>query len=120
MCWALRENLNLLDLYFLNHFEIPWYENATGDRRTSLTILSEPHRFAASLNRRDLQCIADKLRATLVDYYGGKLVGRRPRFAALATFFPDASSVDETRRRKAVKALRNTLYLSGLLGVQCV
>src|SRR5205807_306851 len=87
---ALQEGASLLDLYFLNHFGIPWYAEAAG---LDVPNICEPHAFVASLEIAHLNRIAIALRHCLTAWYGGKLVGRRPRFLAFATFFPDISFV---------------------------
>ena len=119
---ALQEGINLLDLYFLDHKDIPWYKQFTHKRN----VKEEPHAFAASLDIMELENIAGKLKSELAASYSGKLVGRRPRFAAIATYFPDISlplgdeDPGSKQRNAAVSALRNTLYLAHSLGCGCV
>ena len=118
MAEALRQGIHLLDLYFLNHFDIPWYSTAA--KRSELETPTEPHKFVSSLTTSELQQIARELRKYLAEWYEGRLVGRRPRLASFATFFPDISSEDEERRHRAVRAIRNAVYLAGALGAHCV
>jgi len=119
---ALQDGIGLLDLYFLHHSDIPWYARAAGRKRQRNR---GPQGFVASLQVNELERIADRLREELTKHYGGRLVGRRPRLAALATYFPNASlpptdRANQDSRNEAVAALRNTLYLARLLGCRCV
>jgi hypothetical protein len=116
---ALEEGINVLDLYFLDHADIPWYAKVAQIKDPS----GEPHTFAAALTQEHLQAIAKVLRQgmTLVD--GARTLGWRPRIGALATFFPNASlpeQSEELLRNEAARALQNTLYLASLLGCRFV
>lgn len=112
---ALQEGISLYDLYFLNHRDIPWYTHCIRKKKGKME--QEPHRFAAGLTKTELETIAEHLQKLMTEHYGGKLVGRRPRFAAVATFFPSISDIDDNKRNEAVKAIRNTLCLAGNLGI---
>ena len=133
---ALQEGIGLLDLYFLDASDIPWYINASNiDAAEGWAPLAR-HEFTSRLvdnaltegpTNNCLLRIADRLKALLVDCYSGRLVGRRPRIAALATFFPHISvpcEFDEDTtgqlRRDAVQAVRAALYLARCLGCRCV
>ena len=118
---ALNEGISLLDLYFLTHQEIGLYAQIAGIEDDA----TEPQAFLASLEPTHIVRIADHLRAELVKNHRGSGVGRRPRFAALATFFPGISvprteDPSDRTRQNAVKALRATLYLAHLLGCRVV
>src|SRR5437868_6738016 len=80
----LSAGLNLLDLYFLNHVEIPWYAKAAGIENLS-NLKLDPHGFVAGLTRPQLDRIAASLSERLTEDYGGQLIGPRPRYVALAT-----------------------------------
>ncbi|HOZ47220.1 MAG TPA: hypothetical protein PK468_11465 [Candidatus Hydrogenedentes bacterium] len=123
---ALDEGVSVLDLYFLDQHDIPWYRKAAG---ISGKLSLDPHVFAASLEPKHLDSIASKLKGLLRTASGGQPVGRRPRFAALATFFSNVSIPQEEeydrethsyRRQDAAKALANALYLARALGAHCV
>jgi class 3 adenylate cyclase len=114
---ALREGINLLDLYFLDHYDIPWYAKVCD---VSASQHHDPHNFAASLSKDQLHMLEERLRFELTDKYQGRLVGRRPRFGAIATFFPNISHTENGKRHVAVQAIRNTLFLAYLLGCRCV
>lgn len=113
---ALREGVALLDLYFLDHSDIDWYA------RTACLASppEEPHEFCARLDGPQLERIARALNDNLTAWYHGRLVGPRPRFTAVATFFPYVSTPEPETRTMAVRALRNTLYLAGRLGCRYV
>lgn len=114
---ALQEGISSYDLYFVNHRDIGWYATQA---EKDWTGSEEPHEFASQLTPRELEKIADALRKLIPEHYGGKLVGRRPRFFGGATFFPSICESQTEQRQKAVKAIQNTLYLAGCLGISCV
>ncbi len=117
---ALQEGLGLLDLYFLSHSDIHWYADKARIYRPS----KEPHQFVSDLTTPQLDRIAQELRKSLTASFAGRLVGRRPRFAAFATFFPQVSrsAMDDLPgvQNRAVRTLQNTLYLAGSLGCRYV
>lgn len=121
--YALRENVNLLDLYFVEHSDIPWYLSRIaekGRRKELQSLRRKPSAFVAALQPDELKRIAESLWTLLTNAYDGKLIGRRPRFAALATYFPHLSLPIGPQRDTAIRALRNTLFLAHHLGCRCV
>jgi class 3 adenylate cyclase len=124
---ALEECMPLFDLYFLGGSDIRWYQKAAGRPESGGT---DPLSFAASLGPEELGAIATALKGRLTQKYQGNLIGLRPRFAALATHWPQISlpseedpengSEFEGRRIKSIKAVRNSLYLAALLGCRHV
>jgi class 3 adenylate cyclase len=116
---ALEDGIRLHDLYFLGHEDIPVYARWINMPKDETPV--EPHAFAAKLTKEDIeQRIAVRLRALLASAYNGALVGRRPRIAALATFFARISSLDDEKREDAVNAIKNALRLASELGCHCV
>jgi class 3 adenylate cyclase/sugar phosphate isomerase/epimerase len=123
---ALQNRIPLHDLYFLGESDIGWYQKACGMQKTKGT----PLQFAASLEKEHLDRIAAALTSFLTKHYRGPLVGLRPRFAALATYWPFISLPEEedtgetgapTRlREQSIKAIRNSLYLARALGCRHV
>jgi len=112
---AVEMGLPLLDLYFLDHADIPWYAAAAKCPREQAP--GDPHAFVAGLRVPEIEQIFKALSV--------RLDLSRLRFAAFATFFPlislpDGEGKPPYDRHGAVRALRNTLYLAGLLGVPCV
>ena len=141
----LREGFNLLDLYFIGHTEIRWFNSLRPEgRRLKEKDLPGPDRsginptdFAADLNLEDIEAIASGLRKALhMQEPRRGIVAWHPRITALATFFPDLSAHDvhddsgktaaggrkETawRRRQAIRAVRNSLCLAHFLGASVV
>ncbi|MGC4043399.1 MAG: hypothetical protein QM758_06310 [Armatimonas sp.] len=120
---ALREGIGVLDLYLLEHREIPLYAFIA-----KAEVIQEPQKFLASLNVDQLNDIADWLQEQLIEHFHGRGVGRRPRWGGIATFFPSISvpneevkgPVDTETRHDAVKALRASLYLAYRLGCRCI
>lgn len=121
LTYALHEGVQLFDLYFLGHSDLPWYVQAA---RPHFAIADgapySPSEFASDLSVTEIKRIADMLRELVAQQYRGKLVGRRPRFCAAASFFSLISSDDVRQRSEAVRAVRNTVYLAALLGMKCV
>ncbi|MBN2309910.1 MAG: TIM barrel protein [Candidatus Hydrogenedentes bacterium] len=136
---ALEEGVNLFDLYFLDHEDIPWYWKAAGledpdDRFPRGPTGTGPTLFAARLTAKEIERVANRLQAELTRRYNGLLVGRRPRFVALATYFPNVSLLSQEEpkddeagyewgansRAMAIRAMRNAVYLAYLLGCHCV
>lgn len=113
---AMRGRIGLLDLYFLNASEIPWYAQAAHIENPA----ADPLSFTAALKREEIDAIALALTALMTDEYAGRLIGPRPRIAALATFFPQISSSEAAEVNKAVCAVRNCLYLASRLGARHV
>ena len=113
---AMRGRIGLLDLYFLNASEIPWYAQAAEIAQPA----ADPLSFAAALKNDQIDKIALALTALMTDEYAGRLIGPRPRIAALATFFPQISSSEAAEVDKAVSAVRNCLYLASRLGARHV
>jgi len=121
---ALKQRVGLLDLYFLDRADIPWYRKACGlSKRTSTPTALD---LAAVLEKKHLEEIRRRLTADLTEEYEGSLVGPRPRFAALATYWPLISlpdDEDETSReywKKSIRAVQSSLYLAAELGCHCV
>ena len=120
----LEAGVNLLDLYFLNHVDITWYADVIRQELLG-NVPMDPHSFVARLTKPQLVTIAERLSGCLTEYYGGQLVGPRPRWAALATYFPNMSlpPIEENplaKRHQAVRAVQKSLDLASLLGVHCV
>ena len=118
---GLHEGISLFDLYFLDTTDIEWYWRVCGEGGSCPypSVLE----FAAELTVAQIESIASALNNALIDHYQGKLIGRRPRFAAVATYFPDISALDEARaaeRGQSVRAVRNALYLAYSLGCSCL
>ena len=119
---ALKNRVSLHDLYFLSRCDIGWYRTAAGlaDSAASSSALE----FAASLEEGAIRRIGERLHRFLTDHYEGKLVGPRPRIAALATFWPEVSLPPEEDelglRRMSVRALQNALLLARELGCRHV
>jgi class 3 adenylate cyclase len=121
---ALQEGVNLLDLYFLDHNDIAWYARQA-EWELTLEQKRSPQAFVAALDKESIRKIAGALNRELTASYEGRLVGWRPRFAALATHFSYVSltDMDDTQnvlRKQAVCALMNTLYLAYCLGTRWV
>ncbi|WP_395753774.1 TIM barrel protein [Prosthecobacter sp.] len=119
---ALEQQILLHDLYFLHPADIAWYARVAGMPRL---LRESPLEFAAELTRGQLDKIADALTQYLADGYKGRLIGPRPRFTALATYWPsittpDAAPNGRDRRTRSIKAVRNSLYLAMKLGCHSV
>jgi class 3 adenylate cyclase len=125
---ALRNRIALHDLYFLGHADLPWYAKVS---RTKLGSDTTPLEFASSLTKGELDAIAKSLNRLLSGPdYSGALVGFRPRFTALATYWPFISLPDDEDKddkgkptqlwKKSIKAIRNSLYLASALGCRHV
>lgn len=115
---ALEAGQPLLDLYFLAHGDMAWYADAS-HRDFPDEVRNCPLALAAALDLADVKRIGEALRALVVEHYKGRLVGPRPRFAALATYWPHISA-DNEHCQQAVKAVRNSLLLARELGCQHV
>ncbi|MBM3334930.1 hypothetical protein FJY63_09745 [Candidatus Sumerlaeota bacterium] len=113
-----------MDLYFLNHTDIRPYASIV--QRSRPDVYKSPDELVRSFTQKEIrEEIANHLRNMLTKHYTGHLVGRRPRFAAMATYFPHISlppneDSDGVRRLHAIEALQKTLYLARCLGVYCV
>lgn len=119
---ALEAGVGLLDLYFLNHLDIPWYQQQCQRPAALWPEHADacPLCFAASLEPDDIKCIGDALLNVMVSRYSGRLIGPRPRFAALATFWPFLNSDHEDSRLQSIKAIQNSLLLARHLGCRHV
>jgi class 3 adenylate cyclase len=120
---ALQAGIGLLDLYFLNHTDIPWYMHCCRTSRKSWPSHAAdcPLCFAACLEEADITAIAEALLDLLVgSHYTGRLVGPRPRITALATFFPGISDDDLHHRTQSILAVQNALFLATKLGCRHV
>jgi hypothetical protein len=118
---ALRNGHGLLDLYFLSHTDLNWYmQVADRKRKWKEKEKNCPLCFAASLERPEIERIANALLDVFIDAYVGRLIGPRPRFAALATYWPLICDVDPELRSLSIKALQNTLVLARCLGCRHV
>jgi class 3 adenylate cyclase len=120
---ALDAHIDLLDLFYLAPDDIPYYLRLI-DHPISEDI-STPSKFAAALVESDILLIANALNAELSRCSASHKMGRRPRFSAVATYFPEIGiyphdEESEHRRVTAVAALRNTLYLAHMIGCRVV
>ena len=120
---ALEQQILLHDLYFLHPADIAWYAKAAG---MPAPTQESPLDFVSELTADQLDNIAKALTQYLADNYKGRLIGPRPRFTALATYWPSINTPDpgspcpessfRCRRARSVKAVRNSLYLAMKLG----
>jgi hypothetical protein len=148
---AVREGIALLDLYLLGHHDVPVYIRALAKKcpnskwvevvselhnwdneKSEIRKQYEPQKFLASLTKKEIEAVGDWLREKTATCFGGRGVGMRPRFGALATFFPNISDTkkdsdseaDSTIPRVqggyAIQALRTSLYLAKYLGCSVV
>jgi class 3 adenylate cyclase/sugar phosphate isomerase/epimerase len=119
---ALREGIGVLDLYLLEHREIPLYAKIT----SQVNPPREPQAFLASLDQTALDTLVEWLQKQLVTYFAGRSIGRRPRWGGIATFFPSISAPDcdgeqaKRDRQDAIRALQASLYLAYRLGCPCI
>ena len=125
---ALEQQILLHDLYFLHPADIAWYARAAGmpDATPETPLTESPLDFVSELTSGQLDNIAKALTQYLADNYKGRLIGPRPRFTALATYWPSINTPDlgspcpessfRCRRARSVKAVRNSLYLAMKLG----
>lgn len=126
---GLEQQIAQHDLYFLNHADIPCYarwlcEEPTGAGSPALACGEDqgsPLDFCAALRAEDVGIIAAALTAYLAENFKGRLVGPRPRFTALATYWPlislpNSSPEADKLRQSSVKALTNSLLLASRLG----
>lgn len=97
--------------------------NGSNPKKIEDAFYKNPVFFAASLTPVHVDRIGKELVAGLAKHYEGELFGLRPRFGALATFWPMISlTEDEDKkelagcRKAAVKALQNCLYLAKRIG----
>ena len=121
----LQAGFSSIDLYFLGHNEMAWYNAAAG--RASNRLWRGPHAFVAGLNAREIKKIANKLQEMLTTDYSGPSIGPRPKFNSIATFFPyislpdeEADSSQKISRKIAIEAVQKTMYLARCLGCHCV
>jgi sugar phosphate isomerase/epimerase len=122
---ALKHQVSLLDLYFLNKTDIVWYRNCLEmsgvPAELQVALNSEdPTVFAAALNADHLKTIASELCQEMNYSYEGPLIGPRPSFTSMATWFSDISSLAEGRRKRAVLAVKNAMHLAALLGCSVI
>lgn len=121
---ALEAGIRVLDLYFLNHDDLPWYLEQVADIPRAVPRDDQerecPLRFAASLNPLEIEKLGEALLDRLIEKYRGRLIGSRPRFAALATYWPQLAADDGEARRLSILAVRNSLILADKLGCQHV
>ncbi len=119
---ALQAGVGLIDLYFLNHLEIPWYRTQCRREPDRWPDHSDvcPLCFAAALEPSDIHRIGDALVNLTVNHYAGRLIGPRPRFTALATFWPFVNSDSPEARSQSVRAIQNSLLLARYLGCRHV
>ncbi len=117
---ALEQQILLHDLYFLHPADLAWYAAVAGMQGPGT---ESPLEFVAKLTASQLDLIAAALTRFLADHYHGRLIGPRPRFTALATYWPsinapgpDSKGTGRNRREWSVKAVRNSLYLAMKLG----
>lgn len=123
---GLEQQIAQHDLYFLNHTDIPWYQKVLekAGRQDSPALgskqLKSPLQFAAALRPEDVDALAAALILFLANHFKGRLVGPRPRFTALATYWPLISLPEGADRKKlrelSVQALANSLLLASKLG----
>lgn len=120
---ALDQQILFHDLYFLHPADLAWYAAAAGMQNPET---ESPLEFVAHLTPAQLDRIAAALTQYLAQHYQGRLIGPRPRFTALATYWPSinapgtdtpaGASPVRHRRESSVKAVRNSLYLAMKLG----
>src|SRR6266446_8434067 len=107
---ALTNRVALHDLYFLGQSDLKWYAAACGFTLLPKTTALD---FASALTREQLDQIAAKLNGLLSGPdYRGTLVGYRPRFTALATYWPFISlpeSEDKDDKGRAAKLRENSV-----------
>lgn len=122
---ALEAGLSVFDLYFLNHSDLEWYRRQTG--RVEAAPDKDSHEndcplcFASELTPNEIKNIAQALLKELVsDDYAGRLIGPRPRFTALATYWPLINDDNDERRKQSVRAVQNSLLLARHLGCRHV
>lgn len=121
---GLEQQIALHDLYFLNHTDIPWYHQRLKEGGSSvgddLSAAQSPLEFAAALKPSDVTVLATALIEFLATNFKGALVGPRPRFTAVATYWPlislPSGPDDDQLRKKSVAALANSLLLASKLG----
>lgn len=123
---GLEQQIAQHDLYFLNHTDIPWYQKVLeeagkqGSPALGSRQLKSPLQFAAALRPEDVDVLAAALIRFLAEHFKGRLVGPRPRFTALATYWPlislPAGAGREELRGLSVLALANSLLLASKLG----
>ena len=123
---GLEQQLAQHDLYFLNHTDIPWYQMQlkNGKRADSPALradVTSPIEFAALLEPPDVEVLAEALIRFLAENFKGRLVGPRPRFTAVATYWPlislpDSPETGPKLRMDSVAALANSLLLASKLG----
>jgi class 3 adenylate cyclase len=133
---ALKNRIAVHDLYFLSPADIAFYHKAA--KMPERLNYSDPLAFAADLLPQQIKYIAVELTSLLTKKYVGPLVGPRPRFSALATYWPLISlpsvAKDEdkhededqvelfqpgrkvTVREASILAVRNSLLLARELG----
>lgn len=116
---ALGDGLPLLDLYFLEHRDMPFYRGISGLSIPSWERLT-PVAFAARISDGDIALIVQHLIKALTNSYDGQLVGLRPRFTGMATYFPQITSRDQNDREQACKALSNSMRVGDLIGCRHV
>ena len=129
---ALNQQMGLLDLYFLDDSDVAWYWQILNEEEP-MPEEGYPSalKFAAGLTPPQVKKIADALSGFVAKHYEGRLVGPRPRFAALATYWPHLSMPQEwshpcldmtvdPRPEESVKAVRNALLLASHLGCRHV
>lgn len=129
---ALNQQMGLLDLYFLDDSDVAWYwQILHKDEPMPEKGYPSALEFAAGLTPPQVKKIADALSSFVAQHYEGRLVGPRPRFAALATYWPHLSMPGEwsdarleqsidPRPEDSVKAVRNALLLASHLGCRHV
>lgn len=121
---GLQNRILFHDLYFLGHTDIQWYKGQCDPSRSFPDqALKSPVAFAADLTLDDLKRIAAALNRLLAENFGGTLVGPRPRFVALATYWPCISLPEAEGgelRKQSIQAVRNSLLLASFLGCRHV
>lgn len=122
---ALRNRLPLHDLYFLGDGDVDWYAEKAELKPGEQSERRAPLELASSFTRPQLDRIAAALIRLMVDQFQGPLVGARPRFTALATYWPFISlpaeeDEDERLWLSSIQAIRNSLYLARALGCRHV
>lgn len=121
--YALRAGVRLLDLYFLNPLELPWYLSCLSslEGRWTQQEMRCPLKFAAGLQPEEIHILAEALTQELTGpHYTGRLIGPRPRFVALATYWPLIADNSEDKRALSVKAVQNSILLAEELGCEHV
>ena len=134
---ALAEEVGMIDLYWLDHHEIPIYAAAAGlfadwnhyaKSDPENNPFSSPLKFLNTLNKENIENIGKFLLKRIIHVSSAKGIGLRPRISGIATYFPyislpnfeEADSTGKSWRQYSVQAIRATLCLAEYLGIPCI